>query len=256
MFVLETGDKIQGDASSAAVIDYHVSGLQGSSLKNLANGQLAAVAFTDLYTSSGTDVAKTIVLVNTDTVTRTVNLYHKTSGATARRIIPKDTALQAGWALRLEGNNMQVIDTAGAVITAIDTSNIVSITGDTMTGELNMADNLMTRPKLKDYSIEVYNHGTRTTATTIDLEQGNIHTITVGASLALTFANPVQSGDAQTFLLEVTNGGAFTLTFPSSVDWEGGVGPSLTAAGVDVLTFYTRDGGTTWHGVVSMVDSR
>jgi len=121
MFVIENGDKIQGDASAATVVDYHISGLQGTNLKNLADGRLAATTG-DLYTSAGTDVAKTIVLVNTDSSARTVNLYHRPSGGTARRIIPKDTSLLPGYSLRLEGNMMQVLDTQGAVLVTTSVS--------------------------------------------------------------------------------------------------------------------------------------
>ena len=255
MFVIESGDKIQGDAAAAAVVDYHISGLTGTTLKHLADGQLPS-SIGDLYTASTTDVAKTIVLVNTDTVERAINLYHTPFGGTARRIIPKDTLLGAGFTLRLEGNMMQVLDTNGGLVTTIDASNVVSVEGDSMTGDLNMQDNLITRAKINDYSIKAYAHGTISANTTIDLEQGNIHTATIGANLTLTFANAITAGDASTFLLELTNGGAFTLTFPASVDWAGGTAPTLTAAGVDILAFYTRDAGSTWHGVVSSTDSK
>lgn len=135
MFVIENGDKIQGDASAATVVDYHISGLQGTTLKNLADGQLAAT-IGDLYTSTGTDVAKTIVLVNTDSSARTVNLYHTPSGGTARRIIPKDTSLGAGCSLRLEGNMMQVLNTEGAVLTTVGAISGDSVTTGTLVHEV------------------------------------------------------------------------------------------------------------------------
>jgi hypothetical protein len=135
MFVIENGDKIQGDASAAAVVDYHISGLQGTTLKNLADGQLAATTG-DLYTSAGTDVAKTIVLVNTDSSARTVNLYHRPSGGTARRIIPKDTSLGAGYSLRLEGNMMQVLNPEGAVLTTVGAISGDSVTTGTLVHEV------------------------------------------------------------------------------------------------------------------------
>ena len=48
--------------------------------------------------------------------------------------------------------------------------------------------------------------------------------------------------------VEVTNGGQGTLTWGAEVEWAGGVAPTLTAAGKDLLKFYSRDGGTTVMG--------
>lgn len=74
--------------------------------------------------------------------------------------------------------------------------------------------------------------------------------------MGFTFSNPPASGSAGSFVLELTNGGSGTVTWPASIDWEGGTAPTLTAAGTDILVFYTRDGGTTWHGIVSSLDSK
>lgn len=147
------------------------------------------------------------------------------------------------------GATSAVTAPSGAIVGTSDTQTLTNKT-------INMGDNLLTRPLVKDYAMEVYAHGSITTATTIDLENGNVHTATIGGNLTLTFSNPIASGDATSFVLELTNGGAYTLTFPAAVDWEGGTAPTLTAAGVDILVFYTRDGGTTWHGIVSSLDSK
>lgn len=255
MFVLETGDKIQGGADVASAVDYHISGLQGQNLANLADGQLPSGSG-DLYTSAGTDVARTIILVNTDSSPRTVNLYHTPSGGVGRRIIPKDLSLKAGYSIRLEGTQMQLIDTNGSMVTSIDTTGIVNISGDTMTGELNMTDNNVTRANLKDYSIKTKDHGTVVGNVAINLEEGNVHRTYSGGNIVLAFQNAIGNGNASTFVLEMENAGAFTTTFPASVNWAGGVAPTLTASGVDILAFYTRDAGVTWNGVVSSLDSR
>lgn len=70
------------------------------------------------------------------------------------------------------------------------------------------------------------------------------------------FSSPAASGKVSEFVLELTNGGSQTQTWPTSVDWDGGTAPTLTAAGVDILTFYTRDGGTTWRGFLAAADSK
>ena len=121
MFVLENGDKIQGYASAATVVDFHISGLTGTTLKNLADGQLP-VSIGDLYTSSGTDLAKTIVLTNTDSVARTINLYHTPSSGTARRILPKDMSIAAGGTILFDGENVSVLSSDGGLVSSVSIS--------------------------------------------------------------------------------------------------------------------------------------
>jgi hypothetical protein len=53
----------------------------------------------------------------------------------------------------------------------------------------------------------------------------------------------------------LSNGGAFTLSW-ANVDWTGGVAPSLTANGLDLLVFVTYDAGTTIHGMAASLDSK
>ena len=71
-------------------------------IKLLGEGQLA-VATAVIYTVPGATqtIIKTITLVNTDSVPRTVNLFIK-GAATNRRIIPKDTSLGAGFLLETD----------------------------------------------------------------------------------------------------------------------------------------------------------
>ena len=86
-------------------------------------------------------------------------------------------------------------------------------------------------------------------AADVDLSAGNVFTVTISAATTLTFSN-VPSGKAATFNLIITNGGAATVTWPTSVKWASGTAPTLTASGVDVLTFLTPDGGVTWYGIM------
>ena len=91
---------------------------------------------------------------------------------------------------------------------------------------------------------------------TIDLALGNYVSATVAGTTTWTFSNPLSSPAAMGFVLELTNGGSAALTWPAAVKWPGGTAPSFTVSGVDVLTFITDDGGTTWRGVLSMTDSK
>ena len=85
---------------------------------------------------------------------------------------------------------------------------------------------------------------------TIDLNTGNVFTHTLSGNTTYSITNAV-SGVAHSFTLIITQTSTVrTLTFPSSVKWQGGEIPDLTTASKTyVLTFMTVDGGTTWLGM-------
>ena len=93
----------------------------------------------------------------------------------------------------------------------------------------------------------------------IDLTLGNSVSATVDtAETTFTFSNPSASPKGCGFTLILTNGGSETLNWPAEVAWGGGVvaTPVPTAAGVDIFTFWTIDGGTIWHGFAASLDSK
>jgi hypothetical protein len=118
----------------------------------------------------------------------------------------------------------------------------------------NLADYFIQRPTLKDYALEGVAIGNTGATRTIDLESGNFFSATLDQACTFTFSNPAASGDFCGFALALTNGEAYTITWPASVDWVGGTAPTLTASGLDLLVFVTYDGGTTWLGLVSGTD--
>jgi len=86
----------------------------------------------------------------------------------------------------------------------------------------------------------------------INLELGNVVTATVDTSTnTFTFSNPTASDDGCSFTLLLTNGGSQTVNWPGAVDWPSATAPTLSASGLDILTFITVDGGTIWHGMVA-----
>jgi hypothetical protein len=129
-----------------------------------------------------------------------------------------------------------------------------TLTGVTLAGEAACADNLVTRATLKDYAIEGSAIGNVGATRTLDLNDANFFSATLDQACTFTFSNPAASGDFCGFTLALTNGGAFVITYPASVDFVGGVAPTLTAAGLDLLVFLTYDGGTTYLGLVAGLD--
>lgn len=89
------------------------------------------------------------------------------------------------------------------------------------------------------------------TSVSLNLKTANNFTHNVTANTAFTVtANTGNSFQLGTLVL--TNGGARTITWPSSFKWADGAPPSLMASGIDVITFFTIDGGTTYYAAQAM----
>lgn len=131
-----------------------------------------------------------------------------------------------------------------------------------MTARLPLVINSTTIEEIQ--SGDTYNIGTNATGTTptftgiketstaisasaIDLTLGNYFTKTISGTTTFTISNAASSGTVNSFILQLTNGGSATVNWFSGVKWSGGTAPTLTASGVDVLGFYSIDGGTTWE---------
>jgi len=127
----------------------------------------------------------------------------------------------------------------------------------TLAAAIAGADNQVGRVNLIDYGIITNAIGSTGGGTQdIDLTLGNSVSATVDTSgNTFTFSNPTASDEFCGFTLVLTNGGSQTVTWPGTVDWAAATAPTLTASGVDILVFFTVDGGTIWHGMVSSTNS-
>ena len=89
------------------------------------------------------------------------------------------------------------------------------------------------------------------TSVSLDLTAANNFTHAVAADTTFTVTAHADSS-FQLGTLVLTNGGAFTVTWPSSFKWAGGTPPRLMASGIDVITFFTVDGGTMYYAAQAM----
>ena len=126
-------------------------------------------------------------------------------------------------------------------------------TGDvTLTGTQTLTNKTLTTPLITgtcEVRVEM-------PANAIDLATGNLFTKTISGATTLTVSNVPTTGTAASFILELTNAGSAAITWFSGVKWAGGTAPTLTASGVDVLGFYSHDGGTKWRGMLLAKDSK
>lgn len=136
---------------------------------------------------------------------------------------------------------------AGDIIEAVAYS--VNVVADTVT--LSTAQTVAGKKTFSSAIIE--NRvalGSISGSNTLDLNLGNVYTATITGNTTFAVSNPPASGSSVSFNLELTNAGAYTITWWTGVKWTGGTAPTLTASGRDVLAFFTHDGGTTWSGFI------
>jgi hypothetical protein len=88
----------------------------------------------------------------------------------------------------------------------------------------------------------------------VNISLGNYFTKTITAISTLTVSNVPATGTVASFILDLTNGGAFAITWWANMKWASGTAPTLTASGRDILGFFTHDAGTTWNGLVLAKD--
>ena len=125
------------------------------------------------------------------------------------------------------------------------------------------ADTVVSRPRFTDYAETVSAAGTKTAAFNIDLEDGNVQTLTLsgGGTFNIGITNALSSHSNSVTILG-TNLGSCTATFyagahdggGNKVYWADGDDTSnnlMTSSGTDVVTFTTFDGGTTFYGFVA-----
>jgi len=91
--------------------------------------------------------------------------------------------------------------------------------------------------------------GSINTNQSLSLADGRYIAATITGNVQFTFTS-VPTGATDLFL-ELTDAGAYTITFAASLTWTGGTAPTLPTSGVALLHLRTRNGGTTY--LASMV---
>jgi hypothetical protein len=121
---------------------------------------------------------------------------------------------------------------------------------------LKMADEVIERAEIKDYSVTHQSISSVMGKLTIDLTTGNSFVTTLTENITdVVINNASPTGKYCQFTIKVIQdgaGGAYTVDFEASetVLWPGGTAPTITAANdaIDKVTLETIDEGTTWIG--------
>ena len=181
-----------------------------------------------------------------------------------------------------DGTQITVADTVGQIITytaanghvfngvgsfsgLLTASTGLSASGATFSGNIsvggnstlgNAASNTTTIYGAKIVNESIYSNGTLRNVG-INFANGQVQTLTgigTGATgtTAIYFMGAPATGAGNVTLL-VTNGGSMTgntTTWEGRIKWPGGVKPTLSTTGIDVISFITPDAGTTIYGFV------
>jgi hypothetical protein len=257
-----TGFQAAGGTSSKTLIVQNsitFSGTDGSTLNIGAGGSLGSAAYTASTAYQPVDADLTAIAA----LTGTTGLLRKTAADTWS--LEPATYITGNESITLSG------DATGTGTTAITvTVGATAVTGKALTGyavgantALAAADTILAafgkaqgqlnaRLPLAGGALTGGLREARVAvaASDIGVNSGNWFTRTISGATTLTVSNVPASGTAASFILDLTNGGSAAITWWSGMRWAGGTAPTLTAAGRDVLGFYTHDGGTNWTGLL------
>lgn len=128
-----------------------------------------------------------------------------------------------------------------------ETVNTVKTTAD---GALQRSGGAMTgEVQIHTERYDITDRGSMSGTAAFSVDDSNVQYGTVTGDVTVSFTDWPTSGTAVFLTLEITNGNAFTITWPGAIVWDGGSAPTLQNSGVDILVFYSRDGGTTVRGM-------
>ena len=152
----------------------------------------------------------------------------------------------------LVSNNLSDIDNAEQARNNLGVPDLddAAVTNDTNDFDFNVQDKM----QIRNYSETVEPGGNISGTHSIDLANGNVHSVTVTGDVDISFTGAPSSGQSGSVSLIITDGGNHAITWTSNVLWPGGNVPELTENGTDVIVFFTTDGGSTWYGMLSGLD--
>ena len=128
-----------------------------------------------------------------------------------------------------------------------------------MTGTLNGDGSALTGIAATNWIAN--NVTANSSTTTVNLSLGNVVKFTQSADTTVSFANTGTSNIVSFIRIKDSNATTRTLTWPSSIKWDGGSAPDLvqinpTGEEFDLITLLTRDEGVTWYGWLTASNTR
>jgi len=89
---------------------------------------------------------------------------------------------------------------------------------------------------------------------TLDLSLGNVFNVALNANITtMTISNvPSTTHNVNLTIVFTADGTTRSVTWPASIVWPSATAPGITSTNgkIDVYTFTTNNGGTTWYGFI------
>jgi hypothetical protein len=248
-------------SGATPIILYHsTTGAAVPSNANLAPGELAVnIADMKLYCENDSGVVTLLADAAAQGTVTSVDVSGGTTGLTTSGgpVTSSGTITLAG-TLAVANGGTGITSFGTGVATFLGTPSsanlAAALTDKTGTG-LAVFGTTPTLTGLREaYSAVTSSSGTAT----LDFETATVFQLTLSEDVTtFTWSNAPTSGTAFGFTLKVIQDStARTIAFPASVDWPGGAAPTLSSGSgdVDVFTFFTIDGGTTYYGFTAGQD--
>lgn len=147
--------------------------------------------------------------------------------------------------LKVDGEVIAVINNDVAFTVPVELYGITTI-GRGITLTPNSVITGGTAPVRTSSAVAYFNGGT--TTITLDGVKEVFTATCSGASTSWAVTGVAATGKVSNFVLELTNGGLFVQTWMPNTKWNNSTPPVLKTSGLDVINFYTIDGGASWRG--------
>lgn len=219
----------------------------------VANGGTGAATLTGVLLGNGT-AAFSAAVSGTDIKTVNSTSLLGSGDVAVQEVLVSGTNLKTVGGTTLLGSGDIAVGTGDVTLAGSETLTNKDLTSGTNTFPTSLATLTGSQTLTNKTLTGLKETKTAVAASDIDLSAGNYFTKTISGVTTLTVSNVPATGTTASVILELTNGGSAAVTWWSGMTWAGGTAPTLTASGVDVLGFYTFDGGTTWRGLVLGLD--
>jgi hypothetical protein len=123
-------------------------------------------------------------------------------------------------------------------------------------GQLSMADNILSRPIIKDYA-ETPQAPSSTATTVLDVEDGNVISFTLTEATTVSTSSILADlAGSLTMVITAAAGSEYAITWPATWKWAGGAAPSTFAVSTEhIVTLMWLDGDATGTFYATYINS-